>query len=130
MQDIRTMNISPSRTYTFVNNNNYVPSIISSATLKKLYCTRFYLAKSLGSANSHHQAIHKNCKHGNPIYYIKDISPLHCEYIVNIYKTTVILCIYGLSNMLNIEVNVRSANVVLTSRNKWITKILRSTLTL
>jgi hypothetical protein len=39
----------------------------SSVTLNKLYYTHFYLSSSFGSAKSHHQAINKNYKNGDPV---------------------------------------------------------------
>jgi hypothetical protein len=65
---------------------SFVYFISLSVTLTKLYGTHFFLATSFGSVKSHHQAINKNYKSGNSVCYMKEISPLHREYIVNVIK--------------------------------------------
>jgi hypothetical protein len=52
-----------------------------------MYYTRFLLSTSFGSVKSRHQAGNKNFKNGNPVCYVKELSPLHREYIINVYKT-------------------------------------------
>jgi hypothetical protein len=58
--------------------------ISSSDILNKLYYTRFYLATSFGSVKSHHQAINKIYKNGNPVSCFIVLHQQRCLYPHNL----------------------------------------------